>query len=255
MSLSLVLQIAYGIIIILVILRILYDTRDATKTLAYILLVVFVPLIGIFFYFSFGVNYRKRKIYSKKIIKDVKLREKIETNLKQYHDEIVEKKLVSKEHTNLINFVAEAGKNRLAANNKIDLLENGEEKFPALLEALQEAKKHIHLQYYIFADDITGNQVADVLIQKAQEGVEVRFMYDDFGSHSLGRKFIQKLEAGGVETAPFYKIIWYAFANRLNYRNHRKIVIIDGVTSFIGGINVSDRYRNDLSLNQIFWRD
>lgn len=255
MSISLALQITYGIIIILVILRILYDTRDATKTLAYILLVVFVPLLGIFFYFSFGVNYRKRKIYSKKIIKDVKLREKIEINLKKYHKEILEKKLVSKEHTNLVNFVAEAGRNPLAANNKIDLLENGEEKFPALLEALSKAEKHIHLQYYIFENDTTGQQIADVLIQKAQEGVEVRLMYDDFGSHSLGSSFIKKLEAAGVETAPFYKIIWYAFANRLNYRNHRKIVIIDGVTSFIGGINVSDRYRNDLPADQVFWRD
>lgn len=249
------LQIAYGLLIFLVILRILYDTRDATKALAYILLVIFLPLLGIFFYFSFGVNYRKRKIYSKKIIKDVKLRDKIVSNLKKYHQDVIDEKLVANQHTNLVNFVAQAGRNPLAANNQIDLLENGEEKFPVLLEALEKAQKHIHLQYYIFADDITGNQIADVLVRKAQEGVEIRFMYDDFGSYALGRKFIRKLEAGGVETAPFYKIIWYAFANRLNYRNHRKIVIIDGVTSFVGGINVSDRYRNDLSLNQIFWRD
>lgn len=249
------LQIAYALIILLVILRIIYDTRDTTKALAYILLVIFLPLLGIFFYFSFGVNYRKRKIYSKKIISNAKLKEKIENNLKEYHHHILKNSLVDQQHINLINFVKRAGKNPLTANNKIDLLENGEEKFPALLEAISQATKHIHIQYYIFEDDTTGQQVSNLLIEKAQEGVEVRFMYDDFGSHSLGRKFIKKLEAGGVETAPFYKIIWYAFANRLNYRNHRKIVIIDGKTSFIGGINVSDRYRNDLSLDQIFWRD
>lgn len=248
-------QIAYALIILLVILHIIYDTRDITKALAYILLVVLLPLLGIFFYFSFGVNYRKRKIYSKKIISNAKLKEKIENNLKEYHHHILKDSLVDQQHINLVNFIKRAGKNPLTANNKIDLLENGEEKFPALLEAISQAKKHIHIQYYIFEDDTTGQRISNLLIKKAQEGVEVRFMYDDFGSHALGRKFIRKLEASGVETAPFYKIIWYAFANRLNYRNHRKIVIIDGVTSFVGGINVSDRYRNDLSLNQIFWRD
>ena len=94
------------------------------------------------------------------------------------------------------------------------------------------------------------------MIRKASEGVEVRFLYDDFGSHSLGKKFLNRLKNGGVETVPFYKVRWYAFANRLNYRNHRKIIIIDGIKSFVGGINISDKFRNDLEGKQkIYWRD
>ena len=112
---------------------------------------------------------------------------------------------------------------------------------------------HIHLEYYIYENDVTGNQLAEILIKKAKEGLAVRFLYDDFGSHGLGKPFIQKLKDAGVQTAPFYKIKWYALANRINYRNHRKIVIIDGLTSFVGGINMSDKYRNDLNPKNKFW--
>jgi len=121
---------------------------------------------------------------------------------------------------------------------------------------LESATSHIHLEYYIYEDDVTGNAIADVLIRKAREGVEVRFLYDDFGSHNLKKKFLRRLKDAGVETAPFYKVEWYALANRINYRNHRKIIIIDGNKSFVGGINISDRYRNDFGEKQkLYWRD
>lgn len=256
MNYILIIQILYVLLTILVVLRVIYDTRNFSKTLAYILLVVFVPIFGIFFYFSFGVNYRKRKIYSKKIIQDKALLKQVEQKLSQYHKGILQSGLVAPQHTNLIQFLAKAGKSTLTANNQVELLTNGEHKFPAFLESLENANQHIHIQYYIYEDDFTGKQVAEVLKRKAQEGVEVRFMYDDFGSHSLGKSFKQDLEDAGVHLAPFYKIIWYAFANRINYRNHRKIVIIDGETCFVGGINVSDRYRNDAhAKDDLYWRD
>lgn len=256
MNYILILQIFYVLITILVVLRIIYDTRNFSKTLAYILLVIFVPLLGMFFYFSFGVNYRKRKIYSKKIIHDKALLQKLERKLSQYHKGILRSKLVAPQHINLVRFLAKAGKSTLTANNKVELLANGENKFPKLIEALQNAKHHIHIQYYIYEDDFTGQQVAKVLKEKAREGVEVRFMFDDFGSHSLSNNFKTDLQDAGVQISPFYKIIWYAFANRINYRNHRKIVVIDGNISFVGGINVSDRYRNDEhAKDNLFWRD
>jgi cardiolipin synthase len=155
-----------------------------------------------------------------------------------------------------VEFVRHTNSSPLTANNSVKLLLNGEEKFPELLRAIEAARSHIHLEYYIYEDDATGRSIADILIKKAKQGIEVRFMYDDFGSNSLKRPFIEKLEAAGVQTAPFYKIKLLALANRLNYRNHRKIIIIDGETSFVGGINISDRYRNDdLAQGDLFWRD
>ncbi|TXD47217.1 cardiolipin synthase [Polaribacter sp. IC073] len=250
------LQITYILLIILVIVRVLYDTRSSTKALAYILFIVFVPIIGVLFYFYFGINYRKRKLYSKKIVQDAPLRRLIKSEIKTYSDAISKSNLVDHKYQNLIEFLRNSGNSPLTTNAEVKLLINGEEKFPELLKALKKATSHIHLEYYIYENDITGNEVAAILIRKAKEGVEVRFMYDDFGSHSLGKKFIKKLNAAGVLTAPFYKIRWYAFANRINYRNHRKIVIIDGDTCFIGGINMSDTYRNDLNKKEhLYWRD
>ena len=256
MNWILLLQIAYIILVIFVIFRVLHDTRSSTKALAYILFIIFVPFAGMIFYFSFGINYRKRKLYSKKIFENEPLRNSIKERMNAYSNAISNSGLVPGEYQNLVEFILNTGNSPLTANNEVKLLINGEEKFPVLLHALENAKSHIHIEYYIYENDITGNSVADVLIRKAQEGVEVRFMYDDFGSHGLGKAFLKKLEDAGVQTTPFYKIIWYALANRLNYRNHRKIIIIDGEVGFVGGINMSDRYRNDLKNgNALFWRD
>src|SRR5690606_30514507 len=241
---------------ITVILKVLYDTRSTTKALAYILFIVFVPFVGMIFYFSVGINYRKRKLYSRKIIQDGPIRNSIRDAMIAYSESISKSGLLDNRYQKLSEYIRQAGSSPLTANNEVKLLINGEEKFPELLKALENAKCHIHIESYIYENDITGNAVADVLLKQAKEGVEVRFLYDDFGSHGLGKTFIKRLEDAGVQTAPFYKIIWYAFANRINYRNHRKIIIIDGNVGFIGGINMSDRYRNDLQKdNHLFWRD
>ncbi len=249
-------QVVYTLLVLFVCLRVLYDTRSSTKALAYILFIIFVPIVGIVFYFSFGINYRKRNLYSKKIGVDEPLRLQIQNKMNAYAEAIANSGLLPENYKTLTEFIRRSGSSMLTANNEVKLLINGEEKFPELLLAIENARSHIHLEYYIYENDITGNDVAEMLIKKAKEGIEVRFMYDDFGSHSLGKSFIKKLTDAGVQTAPFYKIKWFALANRINYRNHRKIVIIDGLTGFVGGINMSDKYRNDLkSKYNLFWRD
>lgn len=256
MNWILLVQVIYVILLLLVILRVLYDTRSSTKALAYILFIVFVPIFGVIFYFSFGINYRKRKLYTKKIIKDESLRKRIKDKMNMYSEAISNSGLIPEKRKTLIKYISRSSGSPLTANNKVNLLINGEEKFPEVLKALENAQSNIHIEYYIYENDFTGNQIAEVLIKKAKKGIQVRFIYDDFGSHNLGKSFIQKLKDAGVKIAPFCKIEWYALANRINYRNHRKIIIIDGKTSFVGGINMSDKYRNDLKEeNHLFWRD
>lgn len=249
-------EIVYVIVILLVIFRVLLDTRSGVKALAYILFIILIPFVGMIFYLFFGINYRKRKLYSRKIVEDEVLRQEILNRTRSYSDQLIQSGLLSPNHHNMARFIQNTSTSPLTGNNSVKLLLNGEQKFPVLLEALENAKSHIHLEYYIFENDKTGHSIADILIKKAQEGVKVRFMYDDFGSRALGKDFINRLEENGVETAPFYKIRWYTFASQLNYRNHRKIIIIDGTKSFIGGINISDRYRNEiLEKDHLFWRD
>lgn len=252
----LVLEIVYIIIVFLVVLRVLYDTRSGSKTLAYILFIVLVPGIGILFYFWFGVNYRKQKLYTRKIVQDENLRQEIRSRMFTYSSKVLNSGLIAEKYRKSVEFVRQAGSSPLTGNNTVKILLNGEEKFPELLRELEAAKSHIHVEYYIYENDITGNSIADILIKKAAEGVEVRFIYDDFGSHGIGDDFLKRMEDNGIETAPFYKIKWYALASRLNYRNHRKIIVIDGQISFIGGINISDKYRNDTkNKGDLYWRD
>jgi cardiolipin synthase len=237
-------------------LRILYDTVSTSKTFGYLLIAILLPGVGMIIYFAVGANYRKNKLYSKKIVRDNTLLDEILKKIRMESKEAWdtgEKEV--KTHKKLARLLVNDN-SPLSAHNEVKLLINGEEKFPLVLEALQAAKHHIHIEYYIYEDDVIGNQVKDVLIQKAAEGVKVRFIYDDFGSRSIRNKFVDELRAGGVEAYPFYKIFFVALSNRTNYRNHRKIIVIDGCTGFVGGINISDRYINKPENdNPVFWRD
>ncbi len=243
----------YIIIVGIVCLKILWDTETPSKALAYIALVIFFPIIGIIFYFAVGANYRKKRIYSKKLTLDEKAYPELDQNIRKYSKEAVKAKLPE-----LKNFVKLAESlssfNLTSENNTVELLTNGNNKFPELLKCLKQAKHHIHLEYYIYDSDDIGNEVGDILVQKAQEGVKVRFIYDDFGSKALKKKFIKRLKDAGVEVYPFMKLTFLSIATRLNYRNHRKIVVIDGLTGFVGGINVSDRYINN-GKYKLYWRD
>ena len=255
MNWILILEIIYILFLIAVSLRIIYDTQTVTKTLAYLLLVIFLPLLGIFIYFSFGINYRKNKLYSKKIIQDSKQEKLVLEKLDLYNTRNLDQLVGHKDFFSLMKMIYETDKSPLTSNNKVQLLSNGEEKFPEVLKALENAKHHIHIEYYIYEDDETGRSIEKILIQKAKEGVEVRFIYDDFGSSSIRKNLVKRLRENGVNAFPFYKIKLIKFANRLNYRNHRKIIVIDGNISFVGGINISDKYDNSRSGNKLFWRD
>lgn len=247
-------EILYVILIIAVMVRIIYDTQTVTKTLAYLLLVVFLPFVGIFIYFSFGINYRKNKLYSKKIIEDHHQEELVLEKLDLYNRKNLE---ATKENAfvGLTNMIYQTDRSPLTTNNKAELLINGEEKFPAVLEALRNATHHIHIEYYIYEDDEIGRAIEEIMIEKAKEGIEVRFIYDDFGSASIRKSLVKRLRNNGVKAFPFYKIKFIKLASRLNYRNHRKIIVIDGRISFVGGINISDKYSNAATGNKLYWRD
>lgn len=251
------LQAAYFIVLLLVIVQIIYDTRNTTKALSYILAVVFLPVVGIIFYLSFGVNFRKRKFYNHKLLRDEKLREEVKEHGFEVAENIWQDDLFPSKYRHLSGFILNTNISPVSAGNDINVYQNGEQKFPALLAAIKNARHHIHMEYYIYESDAIGNQVTNALIERAQQGVEVRFIYDDFGSFNIGRKLLKKMQAGGIQTSPFYKLRLHAIAHRINYRNHRKIVVIDGESAFTGGINVGDNYINsaDAPKKQLYWRD
>lgn len=245
----------YLVILILVCLRVIFETSSSTKTLAYLLFCIFVPVIGMAFYITFGINYWKLKLYSKKAREDEELLQQLKQHIPHYSKTIVTtKEAAGMQNAELAALLIKDIKSPLTRYNKIKLLLNGEEKFAELKACLEKAKHHIHLEYYIYEQDEIGSSITELLIKKAGEGVEVRFIYDDFGSPTIKKRTEKRMREAGIEIYPFSKVHFYLLANRINYRNHRKIVVIDGQTAFTGGINVSDKYINNKE-GKLFWRD
>ena len=195
-------------------------------------------------------------MYSKKLFQDEDISEKLKLTVYKYSKQIFYDNDASLlKNKELAYMLVKDTNSPLTGNNSVKLLVNGENKFPEVLLALQLAKKHIHIEYYIYEDDQIGRAIEEILIQKVRQGVSVRFIYDDFGSHSIRKEMVHRLKENGVEIFPFLKVYFIAFANRLNYRNHRKIIVVDGRIAFVGGINVSDKYINEPGDKKLFWRD
>lgn len=253
----LIFEIVYIVVVALVCLRIIYDTRSTSKTLAYLLFAVFIPVAGILFYFIFGINYRKRTIYSRKLAEDaIRLKALNEHILPQYARHLRRQAHEVGEGESLVSLIMNDSLSPLTTGNAVRLLINGEEKFPEVIGAMQQARHHIHLEYYIFEDDHIGNRIKEVLMAKAREGVAVRMIYDGFGSAGLRHELLDELHKAGVEAYPFNRVRLPWLANRINYRNHRKIIIIDGQCGFLGGINISDEYINGHPHSRHpYWRD
>ncbi len=228
-------------------IMIVLEKRSPYKTIAWILVLMLLPIVGLVFYLFFGQEYRKRKIFSRKEIKSLgkqrilsskQLRE-IELTHLELSDEVLEKE-------NIIKLLLNNSNSLLTTGNQLKILNNGDETFQAIFKAIQNAKHHIHLEYYIFSDDKIGNKLKNLLIEKSKAGVEIRIIIDDVGSWSLGEKFISDLKENGIEIYSFMEVRFPRLTSKMNFRNHRKIIVIDGKTGFTGGINIADRYLEGL---------
>lgn len=252
---SIILVILYYGIIIAVFFRILLENKNPLKTQSYLLLLALLPVIGLIIYFFFGVNYRKQKMFSRKAVTDQSFInrwiDQYATRLLQNRD-LAEEMLEEKYKLPYLFF--RNGKSILTARNRVQILNNGEEKFPVFLEKLRAARHHIHLEYYIFIDDTIGTQVIDVLCEKAEQGIEVRLIFDSIGSAQLSNQAIRRLRSAGVAVCNYNPVLFTTLANKVNYRDHRKIVVIDGKIGMLGGINVADYYINQPG-GRDYWRD
>ncbi len=240
--------ISYYIFISFLILIIILENKKPEKSFAYIFLILLFPVGGVLIYFLFGAQYHKKRIFTKKrYYKNV--------YLNTLNESIKHPSEISKVGTNikLPTLFYNIEQVKFSLDNSIEILNNGEEKFPVLINELKKASKSIHLEYYIFNDDTIGTKIINILCNKAQEGVKVKVIYDDVGS-SLSKKTIQKLRDCSVEIYAYMPVLFSRLAYKANYRNHRKIVIIDNEIGFLGGINISDKYINQ-NINEKYWRD
>jgi cardiolipin synthase len=236
-------------------IMIVLEKRSPYKTIAWILVLILLPIIGVVFYLFFGQEYRKRKLFSRKNIKSLgEIRRLSSKQLRNIEHSQLGLSSAVLEKENIVKLLLNNSDSLLTTGNKLEILKNGAETFDAIIEAIKKAKHHIHLEYYIFSDDKIGNRLKDLLVEKCESGVEVRIIIDDVGSWSLNKKFISDLREKGVEIYSFMEVRFPRFTSKMNFRNHRKIVIVDGEIGFTGGINVADRYINGLK-GVGEWRD
>lgn len=227
---------------------ILHGARP-TKSLGWILTVLIFPFGGPLIYYLFGVNRRKFKLFRSS--RSLEKKKRLGT-IDNHSDSRAKKKQI--EYKYLAQLLENASDSSVLDGNKIAVLHDGEETFESLFEALEQAQEFIHLQYYIFEKGEVQNRFYNLFKKKIEEGVEIRLLYDSFGSFAFRGKNKKRFEKIGVELHPIMPIRFGNLLFSLNYRNHRKIVIVDGKIGFTGGVNISDKYiKNKDELGR--WRD
>lgn len=241
--------------IILAVLVVVSGRKDPSSTVFWVMALAFVPIFGFFLYLIFGQNFLKQKMF--------RLKEKDDRYIKNFVD--IQGRVLTSGRFSFVNWRSQVYDDLIqmnlrsdeafySQNNAVDLFHRGEEKFEALLTDIQGAKHSVDLQYYIFRSDEIGMKVLNLLIQKAGEGVRVRFLVDGIGGREVKKKDLQRLVQAGGRWAVFFPSILPYVNFRINYRNHRKLVIIDDSIGYIGGFNVGDEY---LGKSKRFgeWRD
>ncbi len=236
----------YLFIIVGTMISVLMDNRQPDKTMAWLLVLIFLPVVGIVLYIFFGQNTRKERMMSQRSIDQLTKRSMLE--FAEQRD-----LRLPEPYKPLIQLFANQNMSLPFKDNLVDIYTSGYEFFLALLSAIGQARHHIHLDTYIIENDPLGRLIADALADKARAGVEVRLIYDDVGCWKVPNAFFEQLRRASVEVHAFMPVRFPAFTRKVNYRNHRKLCIVDGRTAFIGGMNIAMRYLR--GTRRQAWRD
>jgi len=240
---TLIVSILYGLTVLFIVLLIILENRDPVKTISWFLVILLIPVVGVIFYILFGQNYRKQKIFSRKGLKDL-------TRLAQISKKQVlglqRREILSDEKIkgvrNIMMLLLKNSKAILTEWNQVEIMSRGENVFESILNSINEAEDHIHMEFYRWESDQIGSKIKKALIKKVRQGVNVRVIYDDVGSWSIGRTYIKSLKKEGIKAFPFMPVKFPYFSSKVNFRNHRKIMIVDGKVGYVGGFNIADKY-------------
>lgn len=239
-------RLVYLAVILFTIVIVLLDNRNPVKTMAWILVLVFLPVVGLAFYFFFGRNTRKERLISKKGFSRLSKRPMAEYQVQEALGDFTGR-------NQLIPFFHKVSNALPFEGNDVQVFTDGYSMYQELFRRIAKAKHHIHLEFYIFENDAVGRLLRDLLIDKAREGVSVRLLYDDVGCWDVNPMFYDEMLCEGIEVRSFLKVRFPQFTSKVNYRNHRKLAIIDGKVGFIGGMNIALRYLKGVPWG--VWRD
>lgn len=229
---------AYAVTVLSLVAVIVSENRNPLKSLAWITVLITFPVGGLILYIFFGRSIKNTRMISRRKRRRL-LQSESREEPSDYSDSLKSLSPVSRQQIELARSLAAAP---VYTDNRVEIFADGKEKFARLKEDLMKARHTILLQYYIFESDKIGSEIADILIAKAKEGVKVRVIYDHIGSIKVRNRFFKTMREAGVEIYPFFRVVFPIFATRINWRNHRKICVIDGRIGYIGGMNIADRY-------------
>lgn len=239
-------NVLYFVVIMGTIIIVILDNRNPVKTMAWVLVLFFLPLVGLVFYYFFGRSTRKERLIGKKGYTRL-----IKRPMAEYQAQKAFK--YPEDQDQLMRFYRKVNNALPFEGNKAEVFTDGYSMLQTLMRDISKAKHHIHLQFYIFEDDPVGRLLRDLLMDKARQGVEIRLLYDDVGCWRVPHAFFEEMRGAGIEARSFLKVRFPVFTSKVNYRNHRKIVVIDGRVAYTGGMNIALRYMKGFPWG--IWRD
>ena len=233
-------------IILGTILVIISENRNPVKTIAWCVVLAFMPVIGLLLYILFGMDNRHRRLIRKEEYD--RLKGMTETMQK---DDIVSE--IPDRHKPLVTMLSKANGAYPLSGNNVEIMTNFTTMSDRLIRDIESARYHINILFFKFEDDQVGNKIADALIRKSKEGVQVRLIYDEAGNMMVPRRFYRRLRKHGIQVRGFIRIFLPILSRDYNSRNHRKVVVIDGRVGYMGGMNIAQRYAEGLKWG--IWRD
>ena len=230
-----VLLVLYILTVLTVIVLVLSENRNPVKSMAWVLVLVLLPVLGLVIYLIFGRSLKGMSLISRSHLRELR-------RLNDFPNDNDHEEDLSDDTHQIISLVNKLAGPHLFVGNDIEVFTTGQDKFDALKRDILAAQDYIHVQYFILENDKTGRELIQLLIDKAHEGVQVRVLYDYVGSFYMHSHVLKRMRAAGIEVHPFLELTFMQFAFRINWRNHRKIVVIDGKVGYVGGMNIADRY-------------
>ena len=231
-----------------------FERKSPKSVWAWLLLLLFMPVVGFAFYLLLGTDMRKRKMFRMKELEDSvhKILRKQEKDMRSEDEDNPETEFGRYADLALYNMRTSGA--ILSEDNAVDIIVDGNVLFEQMIEDMKAAKEFIHIQSYIIRDDILFERIVQVLREKVLQGVEVRVLFDAMGCRTVGKKLWKRLRSEGIEAAEFFPALLRRFHLRMNYRNHRKILVIDNQIGYVGGFNIGKEY---IGLDEKFgdWRD
>ncbi len=245
---------AMSINILLSIAIVFFERRDPRTIWAWLLVLYFIPVLGFFLYLLLGQDMRKTKMFRNKELDDAMQSAVLKQEQKVRRRKIFQDEERMSRYHDLVMYNLAAAKSVYTDDNEVEIYTDGKKYFAQLYETISKAKDFIHIQSYIIKDDELWQALEDLLEQKVKEGVEVRVLYDSMGCRAMRKREWDRIRSKGIEVGEFFPAFFKRLHLRINYRNHRKIIIVDGTTAYVGGFNIGREY---LGLEKKFgyWRD